>query len=231
MSSPITLSQPPAFGFELFQCHNESDYRKCNVGKCYGYIPLLGMLFGLARIFDVSRSKLLITFQGLTLAGRVRHIIRGTIEFLNLGILLLIPDLILTAYRACQKPTPITIGSAEHPFTKEEIIAALKQKQNENGSKPVDTIIIYAKGCLFKTDPGFFSLKPNKVILVGGFCDDTLLANVNPPTWYQFDRQYSNAKTFEEALTQHRPIHECSKRPAQCLYMVPAQTPKVDELP
>lgn len=241
MSFPITLSQAPAFGFETAKFSYNSSYSNRNKSKCLSYIPFISMFIGIGRMHDAL-------IHAKTLGCKARHIIRGTIEFLNLGVLLLLPDLILTVYRKFLKPnadlklaqplTPetIKIGSELHPLNEAEIIAVLEAKQSKNGTKPIDIIFIYAKNCEFFFDPGFIPLKPNKVILVGGnlmHVDKNLsgkesLSDQLQRGWYT----YTN-KTITEAETQSRPIYHDTDfgELAQCLYIIPAQTPAVDALP
>lgn len=239
MSSPIILSHPPAFGFETARCRYNFEYQNRNKFTCLAYIPLVSMLVGVIRISGAYENA-------KTLGSKVQHIIRGTIEFLNLGVLLLIPDLILTAYRHYLKSSidskfakppalkPITIGSAEHPLSEQEIIKALGAKQRENVSNPVDTLIIYANNCNFLTDPGFIPLKPNKVILVGGNVTydinhsgkESLTDELQKGWRVYYDR------TIAEAQSEKRAVYHYSKNGelAQCLYIIPAQTPETDAL-
>lgn len=59
-----------------------------------GYIPLIGMVVGGARIWGRA-----IEDSDASLGERTYHFIRGSIEFLGGGLLLLIPDLIVTIGR------------------------------------------------------------------------------------------------------------------------------------
>ena len=64
-----------------------------NYIKKAGYFPLIGTLFGLLRLcYAVTTDKKI-------LPNKINHIIRGSIEALSLGFLLIIPDLLLTSYR------------------------------------------------------------------------------------------------------------------------------------
>jgi hypothetical protein len=64
--------------------------RSMNIGKIIGYIPIIGTLSGIARLIGVKMDR-----EPLK-AERVKHIIRGSIESLSLGFLLIIPDLIIS---------------------------------------------------------------------------------------------------------------------------------------
>ena len=80
--------------------------RDSNLGKAAGYFPIVGMVMGILRI-QVARS--------CNYPNKVTHIIRGTIEFLCLGILLLIPDLIMTAYYACKARKQLALDLKSPP--------------------------------------------------------------------------------------------------------------------
>lgn len=67
-----------------------------NIVKVLGYIPLVGTLIGLSRISRASNAS------HEALPNKFNHTVRGCIELCSLGFLLLIPDLILTGYRAYQ---------------------------------------------------------------------------------------------------------------------------------
>lgn len=107
----INLSSAPAFGFEFASCNAELSYEQTpiqvkdrykgkNIRKVMGYIPIIGMLLGITRI---RQARVLNSQQ---LPNRFNHIVRGSIEALNLGFLLLIPDLLLTAARAIRVSLP-----------------------------------------------------------------------------------------------------------------------------
>ena len=112
----VRLISPPALGFETATSNAKEYYyerkmrhsqrkiepdvfaktawKVANVVKVLGYIPLIGSFIGLARILKARASS-----QD-EMPNRYHHIARGSVEFLSLGILLLIPDLIMTSYRA-----------------------------------------------------------------------------------------------------------------------------------
>ncbi|MBS4166813.1 hypothetical protein NEOC65_001910 [Neochlamydia sp. AcF65] len=69
-------------------------WKTANVIKALGYIPLIGTLIGLCRIAKAAKAT------KDEWPNKYNHIVRGCVEFLSLGFLLLIPDLILTGYRA-----------------------------------------------------------------------------------------------------------------------------------
>jgi len=69
-------------------------WRMANAGKIAGYIPLVGTLVGL---FHMTNTLMTPKAQ---LPNKWQHIARDSIESLSLGFLLLIPDLIVTRYRA-----------------------------------------------------------------------------------------------------------------------------------
>lgn len=99
----IQLSSIPAFGFETTFCnanmyrsrHGGTSLDTYNISKKGGYIPILGTLVGLIRLIDVLDKKSLMS----KVPNKFSHVIRGSIEFLSLGFLLIIPDFILTKYR------------------------------------------------------------------------------------------------------------------------------------
>lgn len=71
-----------------------------NVTKIMGYIPLIGILSAITRpLFARLGASLITDPQAKTLHSYAWHL-RGALEFLGLGLLLLIPDFIVTAYRA-----------------------------------------------------------------------------------------------------------------------------------
>jgi len=67
-----------------------------NVMKVLGYIPVIGTIIGLQHL---TRS---VKANKIHWPNKYQHIARASIESLSLGFLLIIPDLILTAYRASQ---------------------------------------------------------------------------------------------------------------------------------
>ena len=69
-------------------------WKTANIVKALGYIPLIGTLIGLSRISRAAKAT------QEELPNKFNHIARGCIELFSLGFLLLIPDLILTGYRA-----------------------------------------------------------------------------------------------------------------------------------
>ncbi len=69
-------------------------WKTANLMKRLGWIPLLGTLIGINRISRTVKA----TKQELP--NKVNHIVRGIFELFSLGFLLLIPDLILTRFRA-----------------------------------------------------------------------------------------------------------------------------------
>ena len=74
-----------------FACHDDK------MAKIRGYIPIIGMFFGLSRIINANKSTHEYFYN------RTNQVIRGVIELLGLGLLLLIPDLIVTCSRNCGK--------------------------------------------------------------------------------------------------------------------------------
>lgn len=87
----INLHNYPAFGFESSNCKwgfNRQDMKKRNIGKLIAYTPVIGTLLGLIRVLITLSDK------SMPLKRKCSLIVRGSIEFLSLGILLLIPDLI-----------------------------------------------------------------------------------------------------------------------------------------
>lgn len=73
-------------------------WKVANLVKVLGYIPLLGTLIGINRLARAVQA------DKNDLPNRCNHIVRGCVELLSLGALLLIPDLILTCYRGYQTP-------------------------------------------------------------------------------------------------------------------------------
>lgn len=69
-------------------------WKTANIVKALGYIPLIGTLIGIDRISKAMKAT------KDELPNKYNHIVRGCVELLSLGFLLLIPDLILTGYRA-----------------------------------------------------------------------------------------------------------------------------------
>ena len=74
--------------------HAKTAWKTANVVKVLGYIPLVGSFIGLARILGSAFST------PDEVPNRYHHIARGCVELSSLGILLLIPDLFMTGYRA-----------------------------------------------------------------------------------------------------------------------------------
>lgn len=65
-------------------------WRASNTKKFKGYIPIFGSYIGLCHIVDAIRTK--------HLPHKFSHIVRGSVEALSLGFLLILPDYILTCY-------------------------------------------------------------------------------------------------------------------------------------
>lgn len=134
------LNYIPVLGFETQNCHETrisddisdrldlgdhdtfTTWRGRNICKIAGYIPLIGTIVGLVhlkKINDVSKEGNLDPeeYDSASLDNKVSWIVRSSIEFLSLGFLLLIPDLIATLYRYCymenadQAPQPIVTPS------------------------------------------------------------------------------------------------------------------------
>lgn len=116
----MNLSSLPALGFETTICNanaylgkenfydlkenisskeQDATYRNFrvnrNIIKIVGYIPIIGTIVGLFRIALMQDTE----NKFHKLPNVKNHMIRGCIEVCSLGILLLIPDLIITAYR------------------------------------------------------------------------------------------------------------------------------------
>ena len=70
--------------------------KNSNKLKILSYIPLLGSFIGIWRLRRTNAPTLK--------ANRVKHIIRGSIEVLSLGFLLIIPDLIVTLRHRKDQP-------------------------------------------------------------------------------------------------------------------------------
>ena len=64
-----------------------------NRDKLFGYIPVVGTVIGAKRIISTIKDK------SLPIKNKVVHILRGSVEFLSLGFLLIIPDFILSKCR------------------------------------------------------------------------------------------------------------------------------------
>jgi hypothetical protein len=79
---------------EQYNNSAKSALKIANILKVVGYIPLIGTLLGIARILRAAKTT------KDDLPNKFNHIARGCVELLSLGFLLLIPDLILTGYRA-----------------------------------------------------------------------------------------------------------------------------------
>ena len=69
-----------------------------NITKILSYIPVVGSLIGIMRLHGARTNAPLLK------ADRVKHIIRGSIEALSLGFLLIIPDLIVTLRHRKDQP-------------------------------------------------------------------------------------------------------------------------------
>ena len=69
-------------------------WKNGNRDKILGYLPVIGIFSGIQRFVKVSRFP-----EGYT-KTKAQHVVRGIFEFLGLGFLLLIPDLIVSAVRA-----------------------------------------------------------------------------------------------------------------------------------
>jgi len=72
-----------------------------------GYIPVLGIIPGLIRIYDASTVDLLHEEGEARLAHRVLYFTRGVLEALGFGILCLIPDLIVSINRHFRSEPPV----------------------------------------------------------------------------------------------------------------------------
>lgn len=89
------ITEDAGFLEEQYNNAAKSARKTANTVKALGYIPLVGTLIGLSRI---SRA---VNANREDLPNKFNHIARGCVELFSLGILLLIPDLILTGYRTC----------------------------------------------------------------------------------------------------------------------------------
>ncbi len=105
----VTLSSPPAFGFETENVNAMSFYKKnqpeqscierisqVNRSKGLAYIPLVGTILGGIRVHHAC------TNSTANFPNRANHIVRGVMEVCCLGILLALIDLVVTAYRECR---------------------------------------------------------------------------------------------------------------------------------
>ncbi len=107
----VTLSSPPAFGFQTKNVNVgpckysfrdlDEDIRIDKVMKIAGYIPLIGMIIGWVRIWELSNTPK-IKSKSPRMSNEVNHIVRGVMEVCCLGILLALIDLVVTAYRECR---------------------------------------------------------------------------------------------------------------------------------
>ena len=76
-------------------------WKKSNITKGLAYLPIVGLIIGIQR--------LILAHQNPLLTNKIKHIVRGTLESIGLGLLLLIPDLIATAARAQHRPRTYVI--------------------------------------------------------------------------------------------------------------------------
>lgn len=129
-------ANPPAFGFECFntKCFNanirvaaerwyvenqgarvengtiESAIKTANVVKMLGWIPFVGALVGLYRIYHATQSTAWYPHPGREIEEKNTHIARGVTEVLTLGftgIVFAVVDLGMTYYhwsKAAQNP-------------------------------------------------------------------------------------------------------------------------------
>ncbi|MEZ5315505.1 MAG: hypothetical protein R3E91_04790 [Chlamydiales bacterium] len=65
----------------------------CRGRLVFGYVPIFSVISGITRISSMS------FYQKAPLGFRVVNVIRGVLEILQLGLLFLIPDLIVTFAR------------------------------------------------------------------------------------------------------------------------------------
>lgn len=108
----LPLTYIPSLGFELMNCRETQiseeiaadkgiitakdsflNWKGRNICKLIGYLPLLGTIMALSRtinILSISKERM---------SNKFNWIARGAIEFLSLGFLLIIPDIIATLYR------------------------------------------------------------------------------------------------------------------------------------
>lgn len=106
------LTYIPSLGFELQSCHDVRvseeiaadedsilkkdaflNWRGRNLSKIVGYFPVIGTIMAIyifTRVLSISSESL---------TNKVNWIARNSIQFLSLGALLFIPDLIATLYR------------------------------------------------------------------------------------------------------------------------------------
>jgi len=89
----ITIKDYPNFGFETANYHAgyDSRWKSRNITKGLAYIPIVGSLIGVLKFVGFVAAK--------PVPNKVSYIARSTIEFLSLGFLLIIPDIIITIAR------------------------------------------------------------------------------------------------------------------------------------
>jgi hypothetical protein len=169
----------PECGLELKNsfplCRNGDTWR-----KVLGYLPGFGVVIGIERVY------IAVTKTPSSLIGRkIALITRGTLEFLGLGFLLMIPDLIATLFNPTQsKPIPsispvlvappaqpaniqvFTVGSNDKPLDELQIKEALSELQ-KNPAARRSNLVIYGADVDLSTDPGIEALSPKKLVLCG----------------------------------------------------------------
>jgi hypothetical protein len=91
----ILVSQHMGECSEKYEKVVSSMRKASNLQKVLGYLPLIGTIVGISRLRSVHQDKQ----RGTQNLIKAHHLVRGSIELLSLGFLLLIPDLILTACR------------------------------------------------------------------------------------------------------------------------------------
>jgi len=93
----------PAFGYLTSNTTPEisSGRMKRNIHRVLGYLPVIGTIVGIARIIIVSKIfSVDPTFiSKRTLSRSKWHVVRGAIESLSCGALLIIPDIVVTAIK------------------------------------------------------------------------------------------------------------------------------------
>ncbi len=70
-------------------------WRQRNIKKVVGYFPLLGILVGIGRVIRLAKNSNPQTPKTYI----AKQTLRGTVEFLSLGFLLIIPDILSTVLR------------------------------------------------------------------------------------------------------------------------------------
>ena len=128
----MSLSIDPmnaALGFHYLESYPEEEKNNLivhNVANVLGYIPLIGTIVGLARM--IFALYMVVTSESLDIEAKEYYraeIYRGAVEFLSLGIMFVVLDIIVT--RARNVAPKLFMGS-KPAFGVRRLVAALQTR-------------------------------------------------------------------------------------------------------